>query len=49
LTTIPYLETEAEGKRRRLKAVLTTLILIVAACGVAALFAVVWMKGYVVL
>lgn len=49
LTTIPYLETEAEAKRRRLKAALTALVLMVIAGGVAALFAVVWMKGYVVL
>jgi polysaccharide chain length determinant protein (PEP-CTERM system associated) len=49
LTTIPHLETEGEAKRRRLKAVLTALVLMVIAGGVAALFAVVWMKGYVVL
>jgi polysaccharide chain length determinant protein (PEP-CTERM system associated) len=49
LTTIPYLETEAERKRRRLRIVLTTLVLIVVAGGVVALFAVAWMKGYVVL
>ncbi len=49
LTTIPYLEIAAETKRRKRKAVLIFLLLLLLAAGVVALFAAVWLKGYVVI
>ncbi len=49
LTTIPYLEIAAEAKRRKRKGVLIFLLLLLLAAGVVALFAAVWLRGYVVI
>lgn len=49
LTTIPHLETEHEARRRKWRTVVTTLLLLVASCLVIAVFAVAWMRGYVII
>lgn len=49
ITTIPYLETKPEMKRRKKFQVLSVVLLIVMALVVAAIFGVVWIKGYIIL
>ena len=49
LITIPYVETKREQNRRKWQLVLTSSLLLLGSGGVVALFALVWVKGYIVL
>ncbi len=49
ITTIPYIETSDEKKRRKMRYILAVCILILASGGIVALFAAVWSKGYIVI
>ncbi len=49
LISIPYIETKAEQKRKIWKTVFTVILLLVGSGLVAALFGVVWLKGYIVI
>lgn len=49
ITSIPYLETKPEMTKRKKLQVLSTSLLIGMAIAIAAIFAVVWVKGYIIL
>jgi uncharacterized protein involved in exopolysaccharide biosynthesis len=48
ITTIPYVETSEEKKRRKRRYILAVGILVLASGGIVGLFAVVWSRGYIV-
>ncbi len=49
ITTIPYIETDDEKKKRKRRYIFAVFILILASGGIVALFAAVWLKGYIVI
>ena len=49
ITTIPYLEIKSEKKKRKRWQIFSAILLITLASAVAALFAVAWVKGYIII